>query len=84
MLRYLFLFSKNIQELINYCMELGIFFVFAHLNHVSCTCKFLLMCLVIFNLVGGLVFSTFVVCFIYINIDDRYLFIFVVYVDNIL
>ena len=49
--KYLFLFSKNIQTLINFCLTLCVFFVFCILDHISFTWRFVLLLYPIFMLV---------------------------------
>ncbi|MBR6091048.1 MAG: ABC transporter permease [Anaerolineaceae bacterium] len=66
--KYLFLFAKNTQALINFLLILILFFVFCALDHVAFTWKFLLLifpvvCLVFFNLGIGLVLSAIYVFF---------------------
>ena len=66
--KYLFLFSKNIQTLINFCLTLCIFFIFCILDHITFTWKFILLlypicCLVLFNIGVGLVLSALFVFF---------------------
>ena len=60
--KYLFLFSKNVQTLINFSLTLCIFFVFCGLDHILFTWKFLLLLypvclLVLFNIGVGLILS---------------------------
>lgn len=66
--KYLFLFSKNVQTLINFSLTLCIFFVFCVLDHVTFTWKFVLLlypilCLLLFNIGVGLVLSALFVFF---------------------
>lgn len=66
--KYLFLFSKNVQCLINYGLTLCIFFVFCVLDQITFTWKFILLlypivCLVLFNLGVGLILSALFVFF---------------------
>lgn len=66
--KYLFLFSKNVQCLINYGLTLCIFFVFCVFDHITFTWKFVLLlypivCLVLFNLGVGLILSALFVFF---------------------
>lgn len=66
--KYLFLFSKNIQTLINFGLSLSVFFLFCILDHITFTWKFILllypiMCLVLFNIGVGLVLSALFVFF---------------------
>ncbi len=60
--KYLFLFSKNVQTLINFGLTLCVFFLFFVLDHITFTWKFLFLlypicCLVIFNIGVGLILS---------------------------
>ena len=66
--KYLFLFSKNIQTLINFLLILGVFFIFCILDHITFTWKMLMLIypivfLVIFNTGVGLVLSALYVFF---------------------
>lgn len=66
--KYLFLLSKNISSLINFGLTLGIFFVFALLDHIQFGFHFLALiypicCLVAFNIGVGLVLSALFVFF---------------------
>ena len=66
--KYLFLFSKNVQTLINFGLTLCIFFVFCALDHITFTWKFILLlypilCLMMFNIGVGLVLSALFVFF---------------------
>ena len=66
--KYLFLFSKNVQTLINFGLTLCIFFVFCALDHITFTWKFILLlypilCLMLFNIGVGLVLSALFVFF---------------------
>ena len=66
--KYLFLFSKNVQTLINFGLSLCVFFVFCVLDRISFTWKFILLlypviCLVLFNIGTGLVLSALFVFF---------------------
>ncbi len=66
--KYLFLFSKNVQTLINFGLTLGVFFVFCILDHITFTWKFVLLlypicCLVLFNIGIGLILSALFVFF---------------------
>ncbi len=66
--KYLFLFSENVSSLINFGLTLLIFFVFAAIDGISFTWKFLLLvypigCLIVFNLGIGLVLSALFVFF---------------------
>lgn len=60
--KYLFLFAKNIQSLINFLLILAVYFLFCALDHVTFTWRFLLLlypiiCLVVFNIGVGLILS---------------------------
>lgn len=66
--KYLFLFSKNVQTLINFGSTLVIFFFFCILDGIVFTWKFCLLlypiaCLVLFNVGVGLILSAFFVFF---------------------
>lgn len=66
--KYLFLFSKNVQTLINFGLTLAIFFVFCIFDHIHFTWKFLFLvipiaCLVLFNVGVGLILSALFVFF---------------------
>lgn len=66
--KYLFLFSKNVQTLINFSLTLCIFFVFCAFDHILFTWKFLLLLypiclLVLFNIGVGLILSALFVFF---------------------
>lgn len=66
--KYLFLFSKNIQSLINLGLTLIIFFLFCILDGITFTWKFILLlypvvCLILFNLGVGLILSALFVFF---------------------
>ena len=66
--KYMFLFSKNVQCLINFGLTLCVFFVFCVLDHITFTWRFILLlypicCLVIFNLGIGLILSALFVFF---------------------
>lgn len=66
--KYLFLFSKNIQTLINFGLTLCVFFIFCVLDNITFTWKFILLlypicCLVLFNIGVGLVLSALFVFF---------------------
>lgn len=66
--KYLFLFSKNVQTLINFSLTLCVFFVFCVLDNIIFTWKFILLiypifCLVLFNIGVGLVLSALFVFF---------------------
>lgn len=66
--KYLFLFSKNVQTLINFCLTLCVFFVFCVLDHITFTWKIICLlypiaCLVLFNIGVGLILSAFFVFF---------------------
>ena len=66
--KYLFLFSKNVQTLINFGLTLCVFFVFCALDGITFTWKFLCLlypicCLVLFNVGVGLILSALFVFF---------------------
>lgn len=66
--KYLFLFSKNIQTLINFGLTLIILDIFCVLDHITFTWKFILLlypiaCLVLFNIGIGLILSALYVFF---------------------
>ena len=66
--KYLFLFSKNIQTLINFGLTLCVFFVFCFLDQIVFTWKVILLiypivCLVLFNVGVGLILSALFVFF---------------------
>jgi len=66
--KYLFLFAKNVQTLINFGLTLGVFFIFCILDNITFTWKFIcllypIMCLVLFNVGVGLVLSALFVFF---------------------
>lgn len=66
--KYLFLFSKNVQTLINFGLTLIVFFLFCILDDITFTWKFIFLlfpvgCLVLFNVGMGLVLSAWFVFF---------------------
>lgn len=66
--KYLFLFSKNVQCLINFGLTLCVFFIFCILDHITFTWRFILLlypicCLVLLNIGIGLVLSALYVFF---------------------
>ena len=66
--KYLFLFSKNVQCLINFGLTFCVFFVFCVLDHITFTWRFILLlypiaCLVLLNLGIGLILSALFVFF---------------------
>ena len=66
--KYLFLFSKNVQTFINFCLSLIIFFIFCLLDRITFTWKFIfllypIVMLMFFNIGLGLVLSAFHVFF---------------------
>ena len=66
--KYLFLFSKNIQTLINFGLTLCVFFVFCLLDGITFTWKLIfliypIVCLVLFNIGVGLILSALFVFF---------------------
>lgn len=66
--KYLFLFSKNVQCLINFGLTLCVFVVFCVLDHITFTWRFILLIypilfLVVFNVGVGLILSALFVFF---------------------
>ena len=66
--KYLFLFSKNVQTLINFGLTLCVFFVFCMLDNITFTWKLIcllypILCLVLFNIGVGLILSAMFVFF---------------------
>jgi len=66
--KYLFLFSINIQVLLNFALTLLVFFAFCAIDHVSFTWRFLLLAypvatLLLFNLGIGMVLSALFIFF---------------------
>ena len=66
--KYLFLFSKNVQALINFGLTLCVFFVFCILDGITFTWKFVLLLypicnLLLFNIGVGLILSALFVVF---------------------
>lgn len=66
--KYLFLFSKNVQTLINFALTLCVFFLFCVLDGIIFTWRFVLLlypilCLALFNVGVGLVLSALFVFF---------------------
>ncbi len=66
--KYLFLFSKNVQTLINFGLTLGVFCVFCVIDKITFTWKFVLLlypicCLLLFNIGVGLILSALYVFF---------------------
>ncbi len=66
--KYLFLFSKNVQTLINFAITLVVFFVFCIFDGILFTWKFIfllypILCLVIFNIGIGLILSALFIFF---------------------
>ena len=66
--KYLFLFSKNVQTLINFGLTLCVFFVFCVLDGITFTWKFICLlypicCLVLFTVGVGLILSALFVFF---------------------
>ena len=60
--KYLFLFAKNIQSLINFLLILTVYFLFCALDHITFSWRFLLLlypiiCLALFNSGVGLILS---------------------------
>ena len=66
--KYLFLFSRNVQCLINFGLTLCVFFIFCIFDHITFTWRFFLLlypicCLVVFNIGVGLILSALYVFF---------------------
>ncbi len=66
--KYLFLFSKNVQTLINFGLTLCVFFVFCVLDNITFTWKLIcllypIFCLMLFNIGMGLILSALFVFF---------------------
>lgn len=66
--KYLFLFSKNVQTLINFGLTLCVFFMFCGLDHITFTWKFIfllypIVCLLLFNIGVSMVLSALFVFF---------------------
>jgi len=66
--KYLFLFSKNVQTLINFALTLIVFFLFCIFDGITFTWKFIMLlypvgCLVLFNVGVGLILSALFVFF---------------------
>jgi len=66
--KYLFLFSKNVQTIINFGITLCVFFIFCALDQLPFTWKFLtlfypIVCLLVFNIGMGLILSAMYVFF---------------------
>lgn len=66
--KYLFLFSKNVQTLINFGLTLCVFFIFCFLDDISFSCRFVFLlypigCLLLFNLGIGMILSALYVFF---------------------
>lgn len=66
--KYLFLFSKNVQTLINFGLTLTVFFVFCVIDNIAFTWKLVclvypILCLVLFNIGVGLILSALFVFF---------------------
>ena len=66
--KYLFLFSKNVQCLINFGLNLCVFVIFCILDHIVFTWRVVLLlypicCLVVFNIGVGLILSALFVFF---------------------
>lgn len=60
--KYLFLFAKNVQTMLNFLLILLVFFLFCIFDHITFTWKFILLLypivlLVIFNVGAGLILS---------------------------
>lgn len=66
--KYLFLFSKNVQTLINFSLTLCVFFIFCILDNITFTWKAIcllypIVCLLLFNIGVGLILSALYVFF---------------------
>ena len=66
--KYLFLFSKNVQTLINFGLSLCVFFVFCVIDQITFTWKLIfllypIVCLILFNIGVGLILSALFVFF---------------------
>ena len=66
--KYLFLFSRNVQTLINFGLTLCVFFIFCVIDHVTFTWKFIMLLypivlLLVFNIGVGLILSAMFVFF---------------------
>lgn len=66
--KYMFLFSKNVSSLINFGLTLCVFFIFAAIDQVDFTWRFVCLvfpvfCLVVFNIGVGLILSALFVFF---------------------
>lgn len=66
--KYMFLFSKNVQTLINFSLTLGIFFILCIFDKITFTWKFIcllypIIMLILFNLGVGMVLSALFVFF---------------------
>lgn len=66
--KYLFLFSKNVQTLINFGLTLCVFFIFCVLDNIVFTWRIILLiypivCLLLFNIGVGLILSALYVFF---------------------
>lgn len=66
--KYLFLFSKNVQTLINFGLTLCVFFIFCILDNIVFTWRIILLiypivCLLLFNIGVGLILSALYVFF---------------------
>lgn len=66
--KYLFIFSRNIQTLINFGLTLCVFFIFCILDHITFTWKFIMLLypvvlLLLFNIGVGMILSALYVFF---------------------
>ncbi|MGN0778981.1 MAG: ABC transporter permease [Aristaeellaceae bacterium] len=66
--KYLFLLSKNVSSLINFCLTMVIFFLFAALDQITFTWNMLaliypMLCLVVFNIGVGMILAVMYVFF---------------------
>ena len=76
--KYLFLFSKNVQALINFGLVLVVFFIFCFIDNITFTWKFILLIipilsLLLFNIGVGLILSALFVFSVMYSIYGRYL-----------
>ena len=66
--KYLFVFSKNVQTLINFGLTFVIFLIFCIIDHITFTWKLVMLlypivCMIVFNIGAGLVLSALFVFF---------------------
>ena len=62
--KYIFLLSKNVSSLINYLINIGVFFIFCLIDGITFKMSFVLLiipivCLIVFNIGMGLILSAF-------------------------